>query len=40
MMRERLILMSASADGRRMEPWGALEPMRRRKHVGTFESTP
>ena len=30
MMRERLILMSASADGRRMEPLGALEPMRRR----------
>ena len=31
MMRERLILMSASADGRGMEPWGTLEPMRRRK---------
>ena len=23
----RLILMSASVDGRRVEPWGALEPM-------------
>ena len=31
MMRERLILMSASAAVRRVEPWGALEPMRRRK---------
>ena len=36
MMRERLILMSASVDGRRVEPWSRCDVA---KHVGTFEST-